>query len=72
MVVIYKEWLPFYEVGAVLVLDVQHLLVNLLHGHSASEAGCHSQVPGGENGKNIIIGNFDRHFPPYATFIVFS
>merc|ERR1712128_60304 len=36
---------PFSKVGAVLVLDVHHLLVNLLHGHSASEAGSHSQVP---------------------------
>ena len=30
---------PFDEVGAVLVLYVQHLLVNLLHGHTATENG---------------------------------
>merc|ERR1712051_643586 len=36
---------PLDEVAAVLVLDVQHLLVNLLHGHAASEAGGHSEVP---------------------------
>merc|ERR1719418_313844 len=36
---------PFNKVRAVLVLDVQHLFVNLLHGHAASENGSHSQVP---------------------------
>ena len=30
---------PLHEVGAVLVLDVQHLLVNLLHGHPTTEHG---------------------------------
>merc|ERR1711963_1279189 len=30
---------PFDEVAAVLVLDVQHLLVDLLHGHASSEHG---------------------------------
>ena len=28
---------PLHEVAAVLVLDVQHLLVNLLHGHATAE-----------------------------------
>ena len=28
---------PLHEVGAVLVLDVQHLLIHLLHGHAATE-----------------------------------
>ena len=28
---------PLHEVGAVLVLDVQHLLVNILHGHPSPE-----------------------------------
>ena len=28
---------PLNKVGAVLVLDVQHLLVNLLHGHPTTE-----------------------------------
>ena len=36
---------PFNEVGAVLVLYVQHLFVNLLHGHTSTEHGCHGQVP---------------------------
>ena len=36
---------PFDKVGRVLVLDVQHLLVNLLHGHASSEDGGNSQVP---------------------------
>ena len=32
---------PLHEVGAVLVLDVEHLLVHILHGHSSSEHGGH-------------------------------
>merc|ERR1719291_44284 len=32
-------WDPFDEVGGVLVLDVEHLLVNFLGGHSSSEHG---------------------------------
>ena len=36
---------PLDEVGRVLVLDVEHLLIDLLHGHSASENGGNSQVP---------------------------
>merc|ERR1711899_476435 len=35
---------PFNEVGGVLVLDVQHLLINFLHGHAATEDGGDSQV----------------------------
>jgi len=35
---------PFNKVAAVLVLDVQHLLVDLLHGHASSEHGGDSQV----------------------------
>ena len=35
---------PFHEVRAVLVLDVQHLLIDLFHGHAASEDGGHCQV----------------------------
>ena len=30
---------PFDEVAGVLVLHVQHLLVNLLHGHASTEHG---------------------------------
>ena len=36
---------PLDEVGRVLVLDVHHLLVDLLHGHSASEDCGDGQVP---------------------------
>jgi hypothetical protein len=36
---------PLNEVGRVLVLDVKHLLIDLLHGHTASENGGNSQVP---------------------------
>ena len=35
---------PFDEVAAVLVLYVQHLFVDLLHGHSTTEYRCHGQV----------------------------
>ncbi|KGL97622.1 hypothetical protein N301_00738, partial [Charadrius vociferus] len=35
---------PLHEVRAVLVLDVEHLLVHLLHGHAASEDGSHREV----------------------------
>ena len=35
---------PFNEVAAVLVLYVEHLLINLLHGHAATEHGGNSKV----------------------------
>ena len=35
---------PFHEVAAVLVLYVQHLLVNFFHGHAATEHGCNREV----------------------------
>jgi hypothetical protein len=35
---------PFDEVRGVLVLDVEHLFVNLLHGHAAAENGRDGQV----------------------------
>eukprot|EP00043_Microstomoeca_roanoka_P004868 m.52369 g.52369 ORF g.52369 m.52369 type:complete len:506 (-) comp12695_c0_seq1:22-1539(-) len=35
---------PFNKVGAVLVLNVEHLLVNLLHGHAATEDGSNGEV----------------------------
>ena len=49
---------PLNEVAAVLVLDVQHLFVNLLHGHAASEAGGHSEVPAvsGVAGCHHVLG----------------
>ena len=28
---------PFHKVGAILVLNVEHLLIHLLHGHSSPE-----------------------------------
>ncbi len=36
---------PFHEVGRILVLHVQHLLINFLHRHAATEDGGNSQVP---------------------------
>jgi len=49
---------PFDKVGAVLVLDVQHLLINLFHGHSASKYGGDSQVAAmaGITGGHHIFG----------------
>lgn len=35
---------PFDEVGAVLVLNVEHLLIDFLHGHASTEHGCHGEV----------------------------
>ena len=35
---------PFNEVAAVLVLDVQHLFVDLLHGHTATEHGGDGEI----------------------------
>ena len=35
---------PLDEVGGVLVLDVEHLLVHLLHRHAPTEHGGHGQV----------------------------
>ena len=35
---------PFNKLGTVLILDVKHLLVNLLHGHTATEHSCNGQV----------------------------
>ena len=35
---------PLHEVGGVLVLDVEHLLVHLLHGHAATEDGGHGEI----------------------------
>ena len=35
---------PFNKVGAVFVLDIEHLLIHFFHGHTASENGCHCQV----------------------------
>ena len=36
---------PFHKVRAVLVLDVKHLLVDLLHGHAPTEHGGYGEVP---------------------------
>jgi len=35
---------PFHKVRTVLVLDIEHLFIDLLHGHAATEHGCDSQV----------------------------
>ncbi|KFO93387.1 hypothetical protein N320_04058, partial [Buceros rhinoceros silvestris] len=37
-------WDPLHKVTAVLVLDGQHLLINLLHGHGTAEDSSHCQV----------------------------
>uniref|UniRef100_A0A182MEH8 Uncharacterized protein n=1 Tax=Anopheles culicifacies TaxID=139723 RepID=A0A182MEH8_9DIPT len=35
---------PFNEVATILVLNRKHLLIDLLHGHTATEHGSHRQV----------------------------
>jgi len=49
---------PFDEVAAVLVLYVQHLLINLLHGHTSSEHSSHGQVSAvsGVAGSHHVLG----------------
>jgi len=49
---------PFDEVAAVLVLYVQHLLVNLLHGHTSSEHGGYGEVTAvsGVAGSHHVLG----------------
>ena len=49
---------PLNEVAAVLVLDVQHLLVHLLHGHPAAEDRGHGEVPAvsGVAGGHHVLG----------------
>ncbi|KFP58522.1 hypothetical protein N322_10533, partial [Cariama cristata] len=38
-------WDPLHKVTAVLVLDGQHLLINLLHGHGTAKDSSHCQIP---------------------------
>ena len=49
---------PLHEVGGVLVLYIQHLLVHLLHGHATSEAGGHGEVAAvpGVAGRHHVLG----------------
>merc|ERR1719317_1884296 len=49
---------PFNKVRRVLVLNVKHLLIHLLHGHPAPEHGGHRQVPAvpGVTGGHHILG----------------
>ena len=49
---------PLDEVAAVLVLYVQHLLVDLLHRHAATEDGGHGQIAAmtGITGGHHVLG----------------
>ena len=49
---------PLHEVATVLVLDVEHLLVHLLHGHPAAEHGGHGEVAAvpGVAGRHHVLG----------------
>merc|ERR1712098_769913 len=51
-------WDPLHEVARVLVLDVEHLLIHLLHRHPAPEHGSHSEVPTvpGVTGSHHVLG----------------
>merc|ERR1719498_1969104 len=50
---------PLNEVRRVLVLDVEHLLVNLLHGHAATEDSADGEVPAmaGVAGGHHVLGS---------------
>ena len=48
---------PLHEVGGVLVLYIQHLLVHLLHGHAAPEDAGHGEVA-------AVPGVAGRHHVP--------
>merc|ERR1719351_530256 len=37
-------WNPLNKVGAVLVLDVEHLFINFLHGHATTENGSDCEI----------------------------
>ncbi len=49
---------PLNKVGAVLVLDVEHLLVDLLHGHASSEDSSHCEISAvaGITGSHHVLG----------------
>ena len=49
---------PFNEVAAVLVLDVEHLLVDLLHGHASTEHGGDGEIAAvaGVAGGHHVLG----------------
>merc|ERR1712212_1457048 len=37
-------WNPFDEIGAIFVLNIKHLLIDFLHGHTATEHSSNSEV----------------------------
>ena len=49
---------PLNKVGGVLVLDIKHLLINLLHAHAATEDSSHSEVAAmsGITGSHHVLG----------------
>ena len=49
---------PLHKVGGVLVLDVEHLLVHLLHGHPAPEHRGHCEILAvpGVAGRHHVLG----------------
>merc|ERR1712029_1011905 len=49
---------PLHEVGGVLVLDSEHLLVNFLHGHPTPEDGGNSEISAvsGVAGRHHVLG----------------
>ena len=54
----YIIWDPLNEVAAVLVLDIEELFVDLLHGHPAPEDGGDGEVSavGGVAGRHHVLG----------------
>merc|ERR1711998_127423 len=51
-------WDPFDKVRAVLVLDIEHLLIDLLGGHAATEHACSGEVAAvaGVGGAHHVLG----------------
>ena len=49
---------PFDEVGAILVLNVEHLLIDLFHGHTSSEnsSNCQVSAMSGVTGSHHVFG----------------
>lgn len=49
---------PFHKVGGVLVLHIEHLLVNFLHAHASTEHGSNGEVTSmtGVRGSHHVLG----------------
>ena len=60
---------PLHEVGRVLVLDVEHLFVHLLHGHATTEDGGHRQIPAHHNRSTMLPRQIYSRANPRLTLV---